>query len=150
MTKYLTPEGLKKLKQELDYLKNIKRKEIAGEIKYSASFGDLKENAAYDMAKEDQGFVEGRIAELGEIIGQAKTIKKKNNARIQVGSTVFIKCGKTKERFQIVEPEEVDVIKGMISYQSCLGKALLNRVKGETVDVETPGGTKEYKIIQIA
>jgi len=150
MTKYLTPEGLEKLKKELEYLRTVKRKEIAGQIKYSASFGDLKENAAYDMAKENQGFVEGRILELEDIVRQAEVISKKKEGRVQIGSVVFLKSKEGEEKFRIVEPEEVDVFKGMISHQSSLGKALLNKPKGAKVIFATAGGKREYKIIEIA
>jgi len=93
MTKYLTKEGLEKLKKELDYLKNIKRKEVSAAIKYAADFGDLKENAAYDEAKDAQGFVEGKILELERAVAQAHVIEAINNGKIQIGSIVSIRSG---------------------------------------------------------
>jgi transcription elongation factor GreA len=167
MSKYLTPEGLKKFKKELDYLENIKRKELSETIKDAASQGDLKENAGYHAAKEEQGFVEGRIKELKGILSQAKVIEKKDSDKIQIGSFVSLESfeedksssrpsprkrgseDSEKDGFQIVEPEEADILDNKISFKSPLGNAILNRKKGDIVEVDTPGGKKEYKIIKI-
>lgn len=149
MVKYLTSEGLQKLKKELDHLKNVKRKEVAERIKYAASFGDISENAAYDEAKEAQAFVEGRIQELKEIISQAKIIKKENGGKVGLGSIVQLKSNDEKEKFQIVGEEEIDIQQGKISHQSPLGKALLGKTKGEKIKIKTPNGSTEYKILKI-
>ncbi|MDD5144919.1 MAG: transcription elongation factor GreA [Candidatus Pacebacteria bacterium] len=149
MAKYLTLEGLEKLKKELDYLKNVKRKEVSERIRHTASQGDLKENAGYHQAKEDQGFVEGRIKELSDIVAQAQVISKKGNDNIQIGSWVFLDSADGKESFQIVGPEEADVLSGKISFKSPLGEALLNRKKGEKIKFNSPGGEKNYKIVKI-
>lgn len=149
MAKYLTPEALENFKKELDYLQNTKRKEIGERIKHAASFGDLKENAAYHEAKEAQAFLEGRILELKEIVSQAKTIEKKNSDKVQIGSVVLIvSCG-NEEKFQIVEPEEASAMSGKISYKSPLGETLLGKCAGEKIKLETPGGKSEYKILKI-
>jgi transcription elongation factor GreA len=150
MTKYLTTEGLAKLKKELEHLKNVKRKEISEQISLSASFGDLKENAAYDTAKEEQGFIEGRIAELEEVIHQAKIIKKNGAGTIQLGSVVLVSSHNKKEKFQIVEPEEADINTGKISYKSPLGEVLLGKRRGTKIEIETPGGRIGYQIVEIA
>jgi len=150
MTKYLTPEGLAKLKKELEYLKNVKRKEVSEQISFSASFGDLKENAAYDTAKEEQGFVEGRIAELEQVLNQAKVLKKNSIGTVQLGSVVLVSCQSKKEKFQIVEPEEADIDKGKISYKSPLGGVLFGKKKGIKVEIEAPGGKIIYQIVEIA
>ncbi len=150
MTEYLTPAGLEKLKKELDYLKNVKRKEIAEKLNYTASFGDLSENAAYDEAKDAQGFLEGRIAELVEIISAAKLIEKKKTNEVQVGSAVLLSSAGQKEKFQIVGPEEADIINGKISYQSPLGQGILGRTKGSKVIIQTPESKIEYKIVEIS
>lgn len=150
MTKYLTPEGLEKLKKELDHLKNVKRKEVSEQISFSASFGDLKENAAYDAAKEEQGFVEGRIAELEQILNQAKVLKKNTAGMVQLGSTVLVSCHNKKEKFQIVEPEEADIDKGKISYKSPLGGVLCGKRKGTKVEIQAPDGKITYQIVEIA
>ena len=149
MTKYLTPEGLKKLKEELDYLKNVERKKVAEKLKHAAAFGDLSENAAYDEAKEAQGFLEGRISELRDVISQAKIIEKKGTEKVQIGSSVLVSSDGKEKRFRIVGSEEVDILKGKISYQSPLGKALLNKNRGDKVGVDVPEGKIEYKIIAI-
>ena len=149
MKKYLTREGLEKLKKELGYLEKIKRKEISEMIKQAVSQGDLTENAGYDAAKEEQGFVERRIRELKTIIAQAEVIEKKENGKIQLGSFVFLKSSEGKEKFQIVSPEEADILNNKISFKSPLGEALLNKKKGNIVRINTPDGKKEYKIDKI-
>ncbi|MFA4998963.1 MAG: transcription elongation factor GreA [Candidatus Paceibacterota bacterium] len=150
MTEYLTPDGLEKLKKELDYLKNVKRKEVAEKLNYTASFGDLSENAAYDEAKDAQGFLEGRISELGEIISNASVVEKKNTKEVQVGSTVLLSFGSQKEKFQIVGPEGADILNGKISYQSPLGQGVLGKGKGSKVFIQTPESRIEYRIIGIS
>jgi len=150
MVKYLTQESLEKFKKELDYLENVKRKEIAELLKNAISFGDLSENAAYTEAKEAQSFLEGRILELRKIVLQAELVdKKENGGKVQIGSAVFISSKNGKGKFQIVEPEEADVTNGKISYLSPLGKSLLGKVKGDELKVETPEGEIKYKIINI-
>jgi transcription elongation factor GreA len=149
MTKYLTREGLKKMKKELEYLERVKRKEVSERIKQTASQGDLSENAGYDAAKEEQGFVEGRIKELKEVISQAEVIEKKEGDKVQIGSFVVLGSEDGEEKFQIVGPEEADILNGKISFKSPLGEALLDKKKGDTVKIETPSGPKEYKIIEI-
>jgi transcription elongation factor GreA len=150
MTKYLTQEGLEKLKKELEYLKNTKRKEVSEKISFSASFGDLKENAAYDTAKEEQGFVEGRIAELEQTLNQAKVLKKNAAGMVQLGSVVLVSSQNKKEKFQIVEPEEADIDQGKISYKSPLGGVLFGKRKGAKVEILAPDGKIGYQIIEIA
>lgn len=161
MEKYLTPEGLEKLKKELEYLKTVKCREIAERLKHTASFGDLTENASYQEAKEAQGFLEGRILELEKLIKEAKIIKKIDRAGwVQIGSTVILSSeGKKphtrtssvrgREKFKIVGATETDSLEGKISIDSPLGKALLNKPKGAIVEVETPQGKIKYKIIKI-
>ncbi|OQX00880.1 transcription elongation factor GreA [Candidatus Parcubacteria bacterium A4] len=149
MTKYLTKEGLEKLKKELDYLKNVKRKEVSTAIKYAADFGDLKENAAYDEAKDAQGFIEGRIVELEMTFAQAKVIETNKNGRVQIGSIVSIQSSEMEQRFHIVGQEEADIIQGKISYQSPLGSALINKSEGENVKIKIAERVIEYKIVKV-
>jgi len=149
MEKYLTQEGLEKLKKELEYLEKVKRKEVSERIRHTAAQGDLKENAGYDAAKEEQGFVEARVRQLKEIINQAKVIEKKDNGKVQVGCFVYLKSEYGEDRFQIVGPDESDVLNNKISFQSPLGEKLLNKKKGETVKIDAPDGKKEYKILKI-
>jgi len=149
MARFLTPEGLEKLKKELHYLVDVKRKEVSEKIRHTASQGDLKENAGYDAAKEEQGFVEGRIKELKQILAQAEVISAKNNGKVQLGSEVSLECEGRKEKFQIVGPEESDIIQDKISFKSPLGEALLDKKKGDKVKIKTPEGETEYKITAI-
>ena len=157
MAKYLTAEGLQKFKKELDYLEKVKRKEISERIRHTASQGDLKENAGYDAAKEEQGFTEGRIKELKEIISQAKVIEKKEDNKVQIGSLVCLKSFEEDKSsshegekiFQVVGPEEADILQGKISFKSPLGMAILKKKKGDTVKINAPEGKKEYKITEI-
>lgn len=149
MTKYLTKEALDGLKKELDYLENVKKKEISERIKYTASFGDLRENSAYQEAKEAQGFLQGKILELKEIVAKAQVLDKKENGKVELGAIVEIESGSEKEKFQIVEPEEANILNGKISYRSPIGEALLNKIKGDKVKIKTPGGDAEYKILNI-
>lgn len=149
MVKYLTKEGLEKLKKELFQLENVERKEVVKRIRNSAAHGDLKENAGYHAAKEDQSFIEGRIAKLKEIVGQAQIAGKKDGGRVQIGSVVFLDSEDGKEKFQVVEPEEADILSGKISRKSSLGEALLGKKKGDGVEFETADGFKKCKILDV-
>lgn len=153
MKKYLTPEGLEKIKKELDYLKNVKRKEIAKRLKRCSSFGDLTENAEYLDAKEAQGFLEGRILELEEIIINSVIVsEKKNIGLVQIGSVVLVSNQdnpQEKEEFKIVGTKEGAPSENKISIESPLGKALFNKTKGEIIEVDTPSGKIKYKILKI-
>ena len=149
MVKYLTPEGLEKLKKELEHLEKVERKEIVEKIRDSAAHGDLKENAGYHAAKENQSFIEGRIIQLKEIISQAKVAGKKEGGGVQIGSVVSLESEDGKEKFQVVESEEADILSGKISHKSSLGEALLDRKKGDTVEFETPDGVKKCKILGV-
>lgn len=149
MENYFTKDGLEKLKKELEYLEGDKRREVAEKLKHAISFGDLRENAAYDEARNEQGFLEGRISELKKIIAGAKIIEKKATGKAQIGSTVVLSVGKQKEEFQIVGPEEADIMAGKISHQSPLGKALLGKAVGEKAIIKNGGNGTEYEIIEI-
>jgi len=153
MEKYITPEGLEKIKKELDYLKNVERKEIAKRLKRCASFGDLTDNAEYLEAKEAQGFLEGRILELESLIRNCIVVTdKKNIGLVQIGSTVLIgNQNNPKERqvFKIVGVREGIPWENKISIESPLGKALFNKTKGAVVELDTPEGKIKYKILKI-
>lgn len=149
MVNYLTPEGLAKLKREFYYLRMTKRKEIAARLKHAASFGDLAENAAYQEAKEAQGFLEGRISELRKIIANAQLVEKNKTGRVEIGSSVTFFSDGEKEKFQIVDPREVDIAEKKISYQSPLGKALLGKTVGSEIIIENPQGKIKYKIMEV-
>lgn len=150
MPKYLNQETLEKLKKELEYLETIKRKEIAKQLGEAASFGDLTENAAYQQARESKELLERKILELKKKIEEAIVVKKpRKTDYVQVGSTVLVESSGDKVDFKIVDPEEADPLQGKISYDSPLGRNLLNKSKGNVVEVETPGGKVKYKIIKI-
>ena len=149
MAKYLTKEGLEKLKKELEHLKNVERKEVIKRIGHAASHGDLKENAGYHAAREDQAFIEAKIKELTSTINQAEVIEKKAGGEVQIGSLVELSSKSGKDKFQVVEPEEADISAGKISLKSSLGQALLGKKKGDIVDFTTPGGPKQYRITEV-
>lgn len=149
MENILTPEGLEKFKKELDYLENTKRKEIAQRISYTASFGDLKENAGYHEAKDAQAFLEGRILELKHIIATARVVEIQAGGKVQIGSTVTLHARDRQDVYQIVSPQEADVFSNKISSQSPLGQKLMGRQKGDSVTLEIPAGAIEYAIIEV-
>jgi len=150
MEKYITAEGMEKLKKELVYLKETKRKEIAERLEKCISFGDLAENSEYHETKEAQGFLEGRILELEDLVKNAVIVSEEpKNQFAQVGSTVLVKAGDATEEFKIVGAEEADPIAGKISADSPLGRALINQPKGVIVEIKTPGGRMQYKIVKI-
>jgi transcription elongation factor GreA len=148
-TKYLTKEGLDKLKKEVADLETRGRKEAAEKMRHAISFGDLSENAAYDDARESQNLLEAKISDLKAIIASAEIIEKSCKKEIQMGCTVSLLSEGKKMEFQIVGAEEADVFSGKISYQSPLGKQLLNKIKGDKICLATPGGKTEYEILEI-
>ncbi len=146
---YLTPEGLKRLKKELLYLKNIKRKEIAQKLKKAISFGDLSENAAYVEAKDAQAFLEGKILELRKIIYSAEIIKKEKSDKVKIGSIVRVVLEGQEFNFEIVGELETDPLNNKISYKSPLGSALLGQKKGKEINVNINDRKIKYKILNI-
>ena len=149
---FLTPEGRSKLEEELDFLVNVRRPEVARRIKEAKDDGDVSENSGYDEAKTQQGFIEGRIQELEHMLKIAKIIDAPVSMdRVQLGSTVTV-CENgedTEETFRIVGSAEANPNQGFISNESPLGKALLNKVPGDEVTVDTPGGVLHFKIMAI-
>lgn len=151
MKKYLTPEGLGKIKKELDYLKNVKRKEIAERIRHTASHGDLSENAAYTEAKDAQGELERRIFELDSILKNSEVVVKKSQSqKVQIGSTILAETQGKRESFIITDETDSNPLQGKISYSSPLGKAFLDKKVGDICKIVTPSGEKiQYKILEI-
>lgn len=149
----LTDEGLLKLEEELEYLKTQKRKEVAEKIKHARGFGDLSENSEYDEAKDEQAKVELRIVELEKMLKNAKVIDEAdiNLSVVSVGTKLTLHDIEYDEKLEytIVGSTEANPAEGKISDESPVGKALLGRKKGETVDIETPGGTIQFKILKI-
>ncbi len=149
----LTSDGLKELQDELEHLKTVGRKEMSEKIKVALSFGDLSENAEYDEAKSEQGKLESRINELEAILQNYKLIDEAElpSDIVNRASKVTIRDMETKENitYQIVGPQQANPMKGRISDESPVGKALLGKKKGATVSVETPAGVLKYKIVDI-
>ena len=148
---FLTKEGYQKLQDELDYLRTAKRLEVANRLHEAMEGGELIENAEYEAAKNEQAFVEGRIQELDILLATAKIIENgKKSEIVQLGSKATIKEGSFEaETFTIVGVAEANPREGKISNESPIGKAILNRKVGETVKVETPGGTYNVKILKV-
>lgn len=147
--KYLSKEGLEQLKKDLEGLK-LKRQEIAQRLEEAKALGDLSENTEYLQAKEAQGFNEGKILELEEVLKNAVVISKNGgNSVVQIGGTVEVNCQGEKQTFTIVGSEEANPAQGKISNESPLGKAFLGHKAGETVNVEAPRGKTAYKIISV-
>jgi len=150
MEKYFTQEGLEKLKQELQHLKEVKRKEIAERLGTSIAFGDLSENFEYQEAKEAQAFLEGQILNLEDLVNTAVVVPQDSGAGVvRIGSTILVNTSWGKEKFMIVGAQEASPTEGKISADSPLGKALLEQQKGATVEVEAPRGKVKYKIVRI-
>lgn len=149
---YLTKEKLDELTVELDFLKTVRRKEVAEKLEFAKSLGDLSENAEYQEAREDQAATEDRILKLQSILSTAVIItKKKGDDVVRVGSTVIVERAgeKNTRQYQIVGSEEADMASGKISNKSPIGEALLGKGKGEKFEFETPGGKISYRIIDI-
>ena len=148
---FLTPEGYKKLQDELDYLRTTKRNEVANRLHEAMDGGELIENAEYEAAKNEQAFVEGRIQELDLILASAKIID--DNGKhdvVQVGSKVKIKDDEGEvATYTIVGAAEANPREGLISNESPFGKALLNHEAGDKIEVEAPGGTFTVKIQKV-
>lgn len=148
-TFYVTEEGLQKLKKELAFLSKEKREEIANKLEIAIAQGDLKENADYHAAKEEQGFVEGRIRDLEDAIRRAQVIEEDlPNDVVRVGSTVTVveEGFDDEETYSIVGPHEANPSNGLISNQSPIGRALIGAKVGQVVTAETPGGQVQFRI----
>ena len=150
----ITVEGLEKLKLELDQLKNIKRPEIVAAIAEARSHGDLKENAEYHAAKEQQAQTESRVIEINDTIARANVIdikKIENNGNIIFGSTVTVKDLEfsKKKTYKIVGKDEADISKNLIYFKSPIGRALISKSLEDKVIVETPSGEKTFEVLDI-
>ena len=147
----LTYEGLKKLEEELEYLKTEKRREVAERIKVALGFGDLSENSEYDEAKNEQAQVEMKIVDLENKLRNVKIIDEDeiDTKTVQVGNTVQVLDMEYDEKidYTIVGSEEADLLENKISNESPIGKALLGKKKNEVVEVEAPGGLLSFKIL---
>ena len=150
---YVTPEGLQQMKEELHNLKTVRREDVAQKLEIAIKQGDLKENADYHDAKEEQGFIESRIRQLEIMLHQAKVIENNGPSGIvRIGSTVTVsEDGYDElETYTIVGAAEADPTKGRISNESPIGSALLGAKKGQTVSAQTPAGQINFTIHEIS
>lgn len=154
---YISEEKLKKLNEELDFLKNVRRGELAENLQRARALGDLSENAEYHAAREEQGHSEDRIKEIEAILRTAVVVKKDSaskstNEVVQIGSSVEIKKKgeRTTKKIEIVGGEESDMLAGKVSFKSPLGEALFGERVGSEVTVATPKGEINYKIVSVS
>ncbi|MFA7308669.1 MAG: transcription elongation factor GreA [Patescibacteria group bacterium] len=153
MTKeiYLTAEKIAEMKEELNQLKTVRRAEIVARIQDALSLRDLKENSEYQAAKEEQSQLEGTIEEMEYSIKHAKIIKEGHSASgaVAIGNTVVAEVNGQKVSYTIVGSAEVDVMKGKISNESPIGRAMLGKKKGDVIEVMVPAGKMTYKIHEV-
>ena len=149
----LSPERLKELQEELNYLKTVREKEVAELIKEARSFGDLSENSEYDEAKNEQGKLYSRIAQVEEILSNYVVIEEEEEGGeyVRLGSTVTVLDKEFNEEltYKIVGSQEADPMNGAISEDSPFGKALLGKNAGDNVTVDAPAGPVEYQILKV-
>lgn len=144
----ITVDGRKELEKELKELKS-RRSGIADKIAEARDFGDLKENSEYDLAREEQGLIETRIAEIEDILLNAEIIKSGNKSKIALGSKVELKFGNKKAHYTIVGPVEADPMEGKISNESPIGEALLGKKIGDQFEFKTAKGVITYEVVSI-
>jgi len=149
----LTEEGFEKLENELDYLENEKRREVAKRIKVAREFGDISENSEYDDAKNEQAFVEGRIKEIKNMLNNAHVVKDEEitDKKVNLGTKVMLHNLDSDEKiaYTLVGSAEADPLNHKISNESPIGKTILGHSIGDQVTVETPGGDVDYEILSI-
>lgn len=148
---YLTQSKFDELKEELETLVHKKRKEVAEQLEYAKSLGDLSENAEYHEARDEQAKLEARIAQIEYILKHAEIVHHTKGDVVEAGSTVVLKKGTatTKQEFVLVGSEEADMAAGKLSYSSPLGRALIGKKKGDTFTFDTPKGEVKYKIVDV-
>src|SRR3989344_7948059 len=146
---YITAEGLEKLKQELDHLRNVKRKEVTERIAKAREYGDISENSEYDTARDEQSFMEGRISELQEILKSAQVLTKHDKNVVDIGSKVKVEIDGDIDEFIIVSSIEADPSEGKISNESPVGGALIGAKLGDVITVSSTIKAT-YKILEIS
>ena len=150
----ITKEGLEKLKRELEDLKNIDRPKVVEAISEARSHGDLKENAEYHAAKEQQAKIEGRVLSINDTIARANVIdvtKLENNGKVIFGSTVAVEDLETKNKikYKLVGKDEADINLNLIYFQSPIGKALIGKNCNDLISVKTPSGERNFEILKV-
>ena len=147
---YITKAGLEKLKEEFEQLKKVKMPEVIERSARAKELGDLSENAEYHDAKDEQGFIAGRIMELENLINKAEIIKSSNGGDVVgVGSTVKVRCDDTSFTYSIVGSNEANPTEGRISNESPIGRAFLGAKRGEKIVVQIPRGKMECEVLEI-
>lgn len=148
---YISQEGLDKLKAELHELKTVKVRETSSRIEQAKALGDLKENAEYHSAKDEMGFIQGRIREIEEMLKNVSVIVDvAGSSTVRIGSRVEVEARGVKKNYKIVGSEEADPASGLISNESPMGRAFLSHAKGDNVEVDTPSGLVVYTILNIS
>ena len=150
----ITVNGLQDLKSELEDLKNVQRPKIVEAIAEARSHGDLKENAEYHAAKEQQDLIEGRVVAINDIIARANVIdvtKIENDGKVIFGSTVEVQDLETNKKisYRLVGQDEADIKKNLVFFRSPIGKAFIGKNKGEMVTVSTPSGERNFEILDV-
>lgn len=149
----MTYEGIKKLEEELEFLKTVKRKEITEKIKVALGYGDLSENSEYDEAKNEQAFVEGRIIQLENMLRNASVVDESELEKdvVSIGSVVRVKDFDFNEEieFHIVGSAEADPMEYKISNESPVGSALIGKKSGDIIEVNVPEGVSKYEVLEI-
>ncbi len=150
----ITKEGLEKLQKELEILKNIERPKVVEAISEARSHGDLKENAEYHAAKEQQAKIEGRVLSINDTIARANVIdvtKLENNGKVIFGSTIIIEDLETKKKikYKLVGRDEADISINFIYFQSPIGKALIGKSCKDIISVNTPSGERNFEILKV-
>ncbi len=150
----LTVSGLQNLKNELEDLKNVQRPKVVAAIAEARSHGDLKENAEYHAAKEQQAKLEGRVLEINDVIARANVIdvtKIENNGNIIFGSTVTVLDLNTnkKIKFKIVGKDEADISKNLIYFKSPIGKGLIGKISKDLIEITTPSGVRNFEVLEV-
>ena len=148
---YLTADGRRKLLEELEYLRTVRRAEVAAQIKFAKEGGDVSENAGYEEAKNAQAFLEGRIMTVEKMIETAEIIEHDGPAdTVQLGSFVTVKEDGESDKYQIVGSAEANPVQGRISNESPMGKAMMGKRVGARCTVKTPGGERTFEIVNIS
>ena len=148
----MTVEGVKKLHTELEKLKNEDRPRVVQAIAEARAHGDLKENAEYHAAREQQSFIEGRIQDIESKLLNAQVIdvaKINADGKVVFGATVTLAEGKTEKTYRIVGEDEADVTEGLLSYASPIARAIMGRSEGDFVEADTPGGRRGYEVVSV-
>lgn len=146
---YLTQEKFDEFKKELEQLKSVKRKEVAEQLEYAKSLGDLSENAEYHEARDAQAITEDRIAKLEGILKSAVIITEKSTGTVNVGSEITVEKNGKKMEYKIVGTEESDALGGKISIKSPFGQAVIGKKKGDSFTFDAPAGSVTYKLVDI-